>query len=83
MSIEESIKNAMAVFIERTQDISEVEVTSWDEEFDAYDFGGCETCGPDFEKEYTVTIYYTWNGTSRAYTYNGPFTGLIRELDKT
>lgn len=83
MSIEQSIKNAMAAFIERIERISEVEVTAWEEEFDAYAYGGCETCGPEIEKDYTVTIYYTWNDTPRAYTHRGPFTELIKELDNT
>lgn len=81
MSIEESIKNAMKAMIERTQEISDIEVSSWEEEFDVYSFGGCETCGPEYEKEYTVSIYYRWENTPRVYTYTGSFTDLIKELD--
>lgn len=81
MKIEESIKAAMAKYVERSQDISGVEVTSWEEEFDVYSYGGCETCGPEYEKEYTVTINYLWDNSRRVSVYTGSFTELIRELD--
>lgn len=81
MTIEDSIKAAMAKYVERIQGISGVEVTSWEEEFDVYSYGGCETCGPEYEKEYTVTINYIWENSRRAVTHSGSFTELIRELD--
>jgi hypothetical protein len=81
MNIEESIKRAMARMIERKQEITDVEVTSWEEEFDVYSYGGCETCGPEYDKEYSVWIYYNWENSRRSYIYNGKFTDLIKELD--
>lgn len=81
MTIEESIKAAMAKYVERIQDISGVEVTSWEEEFDVYSYGAGCSCGPEYEKEYTVTIHYLWDNSRRVYTHNGTFTELIRELD--
>ncbi len=81
MSIEEAISSAMGRMIERKDGITDVQVTSWEEEFDVYSFGGCETCGPEYETEYSVWIYYTWEGSSRSYIYKGKFTDLITELD--
>lgn len=80
MTIEEKIKEAMAGYVERKEGITGVTVTSWEEEFDIYRYGGCETCGYD-EKEYTVTIYYTWENSNRCTVHSGTFTDLIKELD--
>lgn len=82
MNIEESIKSAMARYIERIYDISGVEVSSWTEEFDVYAYGGCETCGPEYDKEYSVDIYYTWDNQAKWHGFKGTFTDLIVELDK-
>jgi hypothetical protein len=80
MKIEDAIKTAMARMIERKDGIK-VEVTGWEEEFDVYRFGGCDTCGPEYEKEYSVVIYFTWEGRSGCSNFSGKFTDLIKELD--
>lgn len=86
MTIEEKIKEAMARYIERIKQISGITVTGWDEEFNTYSYGGCDTCGPEFDTEYRVDIWYKtvgdlYKGTSQRYTYGGKFTDLIKELD--
>lgn len=82
MKIQDSIKAAMKVYIERVAEIEDVEITSWEEEFDVYTSGGCSCCNiNDYEKEVSVTIYYTWNG-SRCHTFRGTFTELIQEMDR-
>ncbi len=82
MTVEEMIKKSMARMIERKYDISGVEVSSWEEEFDVYSFGeGC-SCGPEYEKEYSVTMYYSWENKSKCFTHKGTFSELIRELDE-
>jgi hypothetical protein len=84
MKIEDAIKSAMARMIEKNKEIAGVEVQDWSEEYDKYAFGGCETCGPEYEEEYTVYISYTTpetNSWSASYTYKGKFTDLIKELD--
>lgn len=80
MNIEDAIKAAMARMIRRKEGI-EVEVTSWDEEFDVAAYGGCETCGPEYEKEYSVVIWYRYNSRHKCIVYKGRFTDLIKELD--
>jgi hypothetical protein len=85
MNIEEAIKSAMAKMLERECTLTNVTVTSWEEEFDVYRFGGCDTCGPEYEKEYAVIISYYVDypegRVSTYYTYKGTFTDLIKELD--
>jgi hypothetical protein len=83
MTVEQSIKNAMSRMLERTLSIESVEVISWEEEFNVYSFGGCSTCGPEFEKEYSVEIWYRDSGTKsdKYYHFAGKFTELIKELD--
>jgi hypothetical protein len=81
MTIEDKIKVALARMIERKRGISDVVVTSWDEDFYPGDpEATCEYCGGG--DSYDVTIYYVTPGErSRTFTYNGKFGDLIRELD--
>lgn len=83
MTIENSIKQAMARMIERELEIKDVAVTSWEEDYDTYDYGGCNTCGPNYEIEYRVTIWYVTppGDYGKVFTYSGKFTDLIKELD--
>lgn len=76
MSIEDQIKEAMLRMLQGLK-VDAVEVTSWDEDYRNY--GACETCGPDFE--YKVDIYYLDSrNLGQYYSYDGPFTDLIRSL---
>lgn len=83
MTIENSIKMAMARMIERKLGIKDVVVTSWQEDYDTYAYDGCETCGPEYETEYNVTIRYVTppGDYGKVFTYSGKFTSLIKELD--
>jgi len=81
MTIKDTIKKALARYVQRKEGITDVEVTGWEEEFDVYSYGGCETCGPEYDKEYSVTIAYIWEGKARVTTHTGTFTELIKELD--
>lgn len=82
MTIENSIKQSLARMIERREGIKDVVVTGWEEEFDTYSYGGCETCGPDYETEYGVTVWYvTPPGKESVFSYSGKFTEPIKELD--
>lgn len=82
MTIEQTIKNAMARMIERKYQISDVTVESWYEEIIQGYGGGCETCdyGAD-EDTYEVSISYRHNGSGKHYTHEGSFAELIKELD--
>lgn len=85
MTIEQSIKDAMARMIERKQKIEGVEVHSWAEEFERGYFDGCDTCGNGADEDtYVVDICYTRSGmTARNgyYRHEGTFAELIKELD--
>lgn len=85
MTIEESIKLAMARMIERnTVGIESVEVQRWEEEFERGWFSGCDTCGYGADDDtYKVFIYYTHSGIKNAtyFVHEGTFAELIRELD--
>jgi hypothetical protein len=86
MKIEESIKKAMAQYLERVLTLTDVTVISWDEEFEKAYFTGCDTCGYGGEEdEYIVWISYTTPTSKKKYgknyRYSGSFSELIRELD--
>lgn len=85
MTIEDKIKQAMLTFL-RSQGINASQVQDWSEDYNQYTYGGCETCGPEYEEDYCVTIWYTIDEKNRlvnhAYNYSGKFTELIKELDK-
>jgi hypothetical protein len=82
MSIEDTIKIQLARMLERELNLKDVVVVRFEEEFDAYTYHGCHTCGPEIEKEYSVDIYYVTPGENRmVWTYSGTFTDLIKELD--
>lgn len=82
MSIENTIKIQMARMIERGLNLKDVVVVDYEEEFDAYTYHGCHTCGSEIEKEYSVDIYYVTPGENRKwFGYSGKFTDLIKELD--
>lgn len=82
MKIEDAIKAAMARMIERKRNISDVVVTSWEEEFSRGWNQGCGTCGLGSDEDtYEVSISYTTNGKSGYYTHEGSFAELIKELD--
>lgn len=83
MTIEESIKSAMAAMIKRKLSFT-VEVTSWEEEFERGWFEGCGTCGYGADEDkYYVDINYTViaNNSRQYYRHEGSFAELIRELD--
>lgn len=85
MTIEESIKLAMARMIERNSEgIENVEVKSWEEEFEKGWSSGCDTCGYGADDDsYKVFIYYTHSGIIKTtyYVHEGTFAELIKELD--
>jgi hypothetical protein len=82
MTVEDSIKKAMARMIERVQDIKDVEVTSWEEEYDVYVYSSGCSCN-DYDKEFSVSVYYTTpDKVKGSYSYPGTFAELIRELDR-
>lgn len=82
MSIEETIKRAMARLIERKLNIENVVVSSWDEEHYG-GFDGCDTCGYGATSPYKVEIWYTSSSNSKTsyYVYDDSFGELIKELD--
>lgn len=85
MNIEDKIKKSMARMIEREKGDTNVQVTSYSEEYDKESYGGCETCGPSYEETYEVHISYSSDNKSyrygQYYIYRGKFTDLIKELD--
>jgi hypothetical protein len=83
MTIEETIKEAMARMIERRREISGVVVTGWEEEIISSWNDGCDTCGYGADDgTYEVTITFTKGGGYYNYTHEGTFAELIKELDK-
>lgn len=79
MTVEESIKTALATYINR-KGVPCTRVTDWIDENWPVSYSGCETCGGD-DIEYLVRVYFVApGGKPGAYEYNGSFTELIREL---
>jgi len=65
----------------RSLGVDAIEVTSFDEEVDVYSWGGCETCGPEYNKDFSLYIYYRdSNGKKGTYTYGGTFTDFINNV---
>jgi hypothetical protein len=81
MKIEDLIKKALGKMIERKLGITNVVVSSWDEQYYPGDpEATCEYCGAD--DSYDVVIhYFTPSKDSLAYNYDGSFGDLIKELD--
>ena len=83
MKIEEAIKLALANMIEDQLNISDVVVTSWNEEYNKAYFTGCDSCGYGGDDEgYEVDVYYMRGESMFSFTYTGSFADLIKELDR-
>lgn len=65
----------------RSLGLDVIEVTGYSEDVLVYDMGGCETCGPEYDKEFTLTIrHLDGKGERKVYCYNGTFTDFINSI---
>jgi hypothetical protein len=65
----------------RSLGVDAIEVTGYHEEVDVYSYGGCDTCGPDYDKEFELSIYYKDSkGESKTYTWGDTFTAFLNNI---
>ncbi len=79
MNFKDSLDKALADLVRQATGRDVTEIRRWEEE--ERSSGGCETCAWDYT---VVDIYYWYNYKSEVlpgvYTYEGEFSGLLREL---
>lgn len=69
-------------YLREEKGLDVLEVIDIDEDASAYSgFGGCETCGPDYDVDFEVKITYKDRfGKTQVYRYDGTFVDFINGI---
>ena len=68
-------------YLREKKGLDVVEVLYIDEDVSVYSYGGCDTCGPEYNKDFNLSIYYTDSkGKSGSFYYDGTFISFIDEI---
>lgn len=76
MSVQDSLKEALATMLREEYNIDAVKVIDWADEIERS--GYCETCY--YEEQVVNITYVDSDGDSHLWTYCGMFSGLMRLL---
>lgn len=80
MSWKDEMHAAMATYL-RDQGVDAVAVEEYTENVYVSDVWGCETCGPEYETDFSMTIYYrNSKGNRRGWHYDNSLSSLIKVI---
>lgn len=80
MGIQSQLYAAMLKYVQAVKDPRATEVVEFRES--AYDMGGCETCGPEYEYEVGIVYRTPLSSWATTYAYKGKFGDLLQALDQ-